>query len=57
MYVSHRTNNESQQLIIQLSDKTEKSKEYKLVMDFEGALTDDLRGLYLSEYKDGNKTV
>lgn len=56
-YVSHKINDESQQLSIQLSDKTEPSQVYRLSMEFVGALTEDLRGFYLSEYKEGNKTL
>lgn len=49
--------NISQQLIVYLSGTTSPNTQYKLSMDFAGALTDDLRGLYLSEYKEGNTTM
>lgn len=47
----------AQQLVIKLSDDLEPSASYTLSMDFAGPLTDDLRGLYLSTYTQGNETV
>ena len=55
-YVSHKVDTVSKQLTIQLSEKTDTSVSYTLSIDFEGPLKDDLTGLYLSEYRDGNTT-
>lgn len=56
-YLRYEMRNISQQLIVYLSGTTSPNTQYKLSMDFAGALTDDLRGLYLSEYKEGNTTM
>ncbi|KAL4227197.1 hypothetical protein ACF0H5_015170 [Mactra antiquata] len=56
-YVTHTEDKDRHFLIIQLDKNTDVGTEYELSMDFVGPLDDDLAGLYLSSYKEGNETV
>ncbi|KAK7475553.1 hypothetical protein BaRGS_00033186, partial [Batillaria attramentaria] len=55
--ISSRTEEDKQFLIIRLDAQLTAGQNYSVKMDFRGPLDKDLDGLYLSSYKDGNRTV
>nr|KAG5686653.1 hypothetical protein BaRGS_013440 [Batillaria attramentaria] len=55
--ISSRMEADKQFLIIRLDAQLTAGQNYSVKMDFRGPLDKDLDGLYLSSYKDGNRTV
>lgn len=53
----HKYYNDSREyMIINLNDILEANRQYKLHLTFDGELNKDLKGFYLSSYKEGSTT-